>query len=88
MKRRNDAVDRYYKLEEELAEKAQTTKRAMEKAAIDEQMDLERHQRKTIKKQKKAELERAKDDLFADLEDVNEMDSKLQKQSEKEEKKR
>jgi len=56
MQRRNASVDRYYKLQEELEKKAGETKLAHEKKVIDEQMDLERHERKTIKRAKKAEL--------------------------------
>lgn len=40
-------------------------------------MDLERHERKTIKGKKKAELKNAQAELFADLDEVNELDSKL-----------
>lgn len=40
-------------------------------------MNVERHQRKHISNEKKMQLERAKDDLFADLDAVNEMDAKL-----------
>ena len=36
----------------------------MEKEVIDDQMNLERHQRKAIKKMKKDELTKAQDDLF------------------------
>ena len=55
----------------------------MEKDAIDNQMALERHQRKHIKTAKTEQLESAKDDLFNDLDEVNEMDKKLLKQKEK-----
>jgi hypothetical protein len=54
----------------------------MEKDAIDNQMALERHQRKHIKTAKTEQLESAKDDLFNDLDEVNEMDKKLLKQKE------
>lgn len=40
-------------------------------------MDLERHERKTIKRKKKAELKNAQEELFADLDEVNEQDVKL-----------
>jgi len=49
----------------------------MEKTAVDEQMNLERHQRKTIAGMKESELEKAKEDLFKDLDEVNELDQKL-----------
>ena len=59
MDRRNKSVERYYALEEELEKKAGEAQRLNEKRAIDEQMAVERHERKTIKKAKKAELEAA-----------------------------
>jgi hypothetical protein len=42
-------------------------------------MGLEKHQRKTIKNMKKDELKKYQDDLFDDLEEVNETDQKLAK---------
>jgi uridine kinase len=48
MDRRNKSVDRYYKDQEEKTKKAQSTIYNMEKAAIDNQMALEKHQRKII----------------------------------------
>lgn len=77
MQRRNESIDRYNKLENEIAEVAKSKKHQMEKRALDEQMALEKHQRKTIKHKKTAELEAAKDDLFQDLEEVNERDQRL-----------
>jgi hypothetical protein len=77
MKRRNESVDRYNALEKELVEAAKEKKHQMEKQAMEEQMALEKHQRKTIKHKKKAELEAAKDDLFEDLDEVNERDQQL-----------
>lgn len=77
MKRRNECIDRFNARERELEEAAKQKKHDMEKKAIDEQMALEKHQRKTIKHKKKAELEAAKDDLFNDLDEVNELDKKL-----------
>jgi hypothetical protein len=77
MKRRNESIDRYYELEKKLEEKSKDNKYQMEKQSIEEMMAIEKHQRKTIKHQKKDYLQAAKDDLFKDLEDVNEMDKKL-----------
>lgn len=77
MQRRNASVDRYYKLQEELEKKAGETKLAHEKKVIDEQMDLERHERKTIKNKKKSELKNAQEQLFADLDEVNQLDAEL-----------
>ena len=42
-------------------------------------MDLERHERKTIKRAKKAQLRDAQEELFADLDEVNEQDAQLSK---------
>jgi len=42
-------------------------------------MDLERHERKTIKNAKKAQLTNAQEELFADLDEVNEQDKVLSK---------
>ena len=47
---------------------------------IDNQMQVEKHERKTIKHAKAAELGKARDELFADLDEVNELDSKLLQQ--------
>ena len=74
MDRRNASVNAYYALEEQLAKQAKSTVYKMEKDAIDNQMALERHQRKHIKAAKTEQLESAKDDLFNDLDEVNEMD--------------
>ena len=49
----------------------------MGRTTIREQMRVEKHERKTIKHQKRDQLEAAKADLFADLDQVNEMDQKL-----------
>ena len=56
MDRRNKSVERYYALEEKLTKQAEDAQRQNEKRAIDEQMLVERHERKTIKNAKKAEL--------------------------------
>jgi hypothetical protein len=40
-------------------------------------MDLERHERKTIKNKKKTELRNAQEQLFADLDEVNQLDAQL-----------
>jgi hypothetical protein len=40
-------------------------------------MRVEKHERKTIKHGKRDQLEAAKADLFADLDEVNEKDQKL-----------
>lgn len=44
-------------------------------------MYLERHQRKDIKDKKKRELKNAQEELFADLDEVNENDIKLRQQN-------
>jgi hypothetical protein len=77
MTRRNASVDRYYKWDAE--EKAQASEAIIEmgRTTIREQMRVEKHERKTIKHQKRDQLEAAKADLFADLDQVNEMDQKL-----------
>jgi len=49
----------------------------MGRTTIREQMRVEKHERKTIKHHKRDQLEAAKADLFADLDEVNEMDQKL-----------
>lgn len=77
MDRRNKSVDRYYAQEEVEKKQAEEAIRKMEKATIQDQMSVERHQRKHIKNEKQNQLERAKDDLFADLDAVNEMDARL-----------
>ena len=60
-----------------MSKQAKTTKYEMEHTAIKEQMNLEKHQRKTIKKAKQGQLDDAKADLFEDLDQVNELDKKL-----------
>lgn len=40
-------------------------------------MNVEKHERKAIKHGKRDQLEAAKADLFADLDEVNEMDKRL-----------
>ena len=40
-------------------------------------MAVEKHQRKTIKKAKKAELNAREDEIFADLDEVNQRDTQL-----------
>ena len=77
MTRRNKNVEKYYEREEEERKKTQSTLYAMERSTVDEQMNVEKHERKSIKKAKKQQLESAKDDLFADLDQVNELDQKL-----------
>ena len=57
-------MDTFYKEEDELAKKAKSAKWEMESAAIKEQMNLEKHQRKHIKHAKEDQLNSAKDDLF------------------------
>ena len=59
MERRKATVDRYYKEQDELEKKAKSNKHLMEKLAIDEQMALEKHKRKTIKNDKKTMLKDA-----------------------------
>lgn len=77
MKRRNESVDRYYKEEAALAKQASSNKLAQEKKVIDEQMYVERHERKTISHAKKKQLNDRRDELFADLDEVNAKDAQL-----------
>ena len=44
-------------------------------------MNVERHKRKTIGDDKKSMLKNAQNDLFADLDEVNELDKKLATQA-------
>ena len=77
MKRRNECVDRFYAEQTALAKTAHDNKLAQEKKVIDEQMYVERHERKTISGAKKKQLNDRRDELFADLEDVNAKDKEL-----------
>ena len=77
MKRRTDSIDRFNAQEKKLEEESKSKKYQLETKAVNDQMELERHQRKTIKHSMKAQLETAKDDLFKDLEEVNQADAKL-----------
>ena len=77
MERRNMSVDRFYLQEKEEKKQASDTIIEMGRTTIREQMNVEKHERKTIKHGKRDQLEAAKADLFADLDQVNEMDQKL-----------
>ena len=77
MTRRNDSVDRYYKWDKEEKEAASEAIIEMGRTTIREQMRVEKHERKTIKHGKRDQLEAAKADLFADLDEVNENDQRL-----------
>jgi glutathione peroxidase-family protein len=52
MARRNESINRYNKEQEEIEKKAKSAKWNMEKTVIDEQMAVDKHQRKTIKHKK------------------------------------
>ena len=60
----------------------------MGRTTIREQMRVEKHERKTIKHQKRDQLEAAKAELFADLDQVNEMDQKLAEMGREQERRR
>jgi len=49
----------------------------MEKEVIDNQMKVERHQRKHIKYAKKAQHDEAADEIYKDIDEVNKLDTKL-----------
>lgn len=77
IKRRNASLDAYYKREADEKAKAQTKLYAMDTHAVNEMSAVDRHQRKTIEKMKKNELENAQNELLGDLEEVNALDRKL-----------
>jgi len=47
----------------------------MEKVSIDQQMNVERHERKHIKHAKNSQLNEAQDEIFADIDSVNQKDA-------------
>ena len=77
MTRRQKSVDEFHAHEEAERQKSSKAVLKQEKEVIDHQMTVERHERKTIKNKKKAELNAAQDQLFADLDEVNQLDEKL-----------
>ena len=77
MTRRSESVGRYYEAQEKRKKEAQETIYKMEKRSVDQQMKVEGHERKFIKNTKKEELAKAQEELFSDLNDVNELDQKL-----------
>jgi hypothetical protein len=77
MARRQKSVDEVHAQEGVEREKSSKAILTQEKEVIDHQMTVERHERRVIKNKKKAELNAAQDTLFADLDEVNLLDSKL-----------
>ena len=71
MTRRQKSVDEFHAHEEAERKKSSSAVLRQEKDVIDNQMVVERHERKTIKNKKKQELNAAQDELFADLDEVN-----------------
>ena len=72
-------MDRYYKDEAKRSEETKQAIHSMEKVVIDKQMKVEGHERKHIKNSKKEQLKKAEEELFADLDEVKELDAKLSK---------
>ena len=77
IKRRNASLDAYYQHEEEKKKKAQATMHKMDKHSVEQMTAVDAHQRNTVEKTKKAELERAQNELLGDLDQVNKLDQKL-----------
>jgi tetratricopeptide (TPR) repeat protein len=51
----------------------------LDKVSIDQQMMVEKHQRKTIKHARQAQHDEAQDMIFKDIDDINKLDSELTK---------
>ena len=83
IERRNKSIERRTIKEEEKAKQAKETVQKMEKVSIDQQMQVEKHQRKHIKNAKKSELSKAQDEIFGDLDEVNKLDQKLTEEGSK-----
>jgi len=49
----------------------------MDKHSVEQMTAVDAHQRNTVEKTKKAELERAQNELLGDLDQVNKLDQKL-----------
>ena len=49
----------------------------MEKEVIEDQMKVDKHQRKHIKNAKKAQLDEATSEIYKDYDEINKLDKKL-----------
>ena len=77
IQRRDESLQRHYKREEEKFKEAADKKIKMDKHSIDQQMKVEEFQREQLKRIKKEQKQLAENELYHELDNLEQMNQKL-----------